>query len=195
MLYANSIDLFNLGHAKFLTGFANEDQQREIVQRVRNLLNRPNPLDSGLSFPFDIEQCPKDEDENWTNFPIEDIENFRNSFNIPIPLMPEPLDMHSLLMWILGSYRLRQARKYTTAQSHREARDDAANLQDLDEMFQIARQKPKKLRIYVRHLEMAGDDWDEELFGPFPKDGLLLVYARLPSANLTTSSEYCSKKI
>lgn len=189
MIYGNSVDLFNLGHAKFLTRFANEDQQREIVEKVRKRINRPNPLDSGLSFPFEIEQCPDEDDDAWTNFAIADLENFRNNWGIPIPLMPEPLDMHSMIMWILGSYRLNQARKYTTAQSHREAREDAQNLKNLEEMFEIARQKPKKLRIYVRHLERPGDDWDEEIFGRFPKDGLLLVYTRLPSANLTTSSE------
>ena len=71
MIYGNSVDLFNLGHAKFLTRFANEDQQREIVEKVRKRINRPNPLDSGLSFPFEIEQCPDEDDDAWRKYDSE----------------------------------------------------------------------------------------------------------------------------
>ena len=68
-------------------------------------------------------------------------------------------------------------------------------MSDLDELFARAREKPKKLRIYVRHLAEPAEDWDEEIYGPFPKGGLLLVYTRLPSANLTSSTKQYDKQV
>ena len=105
LIYANSIDLFNLGHVKFLTRFANEDEQREIVERVKNLLNRPNPMDSGLRFSFDFTKCPGERDREWTSFAIADLDQYRNAFPIPIPLLGSAVSYHDLIMWILGNYR------------------------------------------------------------------------------------------
>ena len=46
LLYANSVDAFNLSHKKF-NNLADEELQRTIIQLALRRLNCPNPLDSG----------------------------------------------------------------------------------------------------------------------------------------------------
>ena len=38
--------------------------------------------------------------------------------------------------------------------------------------------RPQRLRLSARVLKDPGPDWDPLEYGPFPSDGLLLVYTR-----------------
>ena len=47
------------------------------------------------------------------------------------------------------------------------------------------RQLPKTTRVYAQILDAPSKGWEEnqDVFGPFPGDGALLLYTRLPSSN------------
>ena len=47
------------------------------------------------------------------------------------------------------------------------------------------RQLPETTRVYARILDAPSEGWEEnqDVFGPFPADGALLLYTRLPSSN------------
>ena len=47
------------------------------------------------------------------------------------------------------------------------------------------RQLPKTTRVYAQVLDSPSKGWEEneDVFGPFPADGALLLYTRLPSSN------------
>ena len=47
---------------------------------------------------------------------------------------------------------------------------------------------PGTLKLRVKHLTQQPNDWNYELFGDFPKDGLLAVYCRLPSSNKSATN-------
>ena len=47
---------------------------------------------------------------------------------------------------------------------------------------------PGTLKLRIKHLTQQPNDWNRELFGDFPKDGLLAVYCRLPSSNKTAAN-------
>ena len=81
----------------------------------------------------DIEKCPSRNTTEWKKWMIKgiflscvydfksyeriilDIEEHRNDFVIPLPVLDKE-DAFSLIMLVLGSYRIKQARKYTTLQ-------------------------------------------------------------------------------
>ena len=92
-----------------------EQEQEWLIQRALERLNCPNPLFELKDFPFNISKCPKKDDPNWGHFELQDIDDHRHDYDIEIPVLKEE-DRMSLLSLALGSYRIRQARKYTTLQ-------------------------------------------------------------------------------
>ena len=47
---------------------------------------------------------------------------------------------------------------------------------------------PGTLKLRIKHLSQPPNDWNNDLFGNFPKDGLLVVFCRLPSSNKTATT-------
>ena len=47
------------------------------------------------------------------------------------------------------------------------------------------KEMPKTTNVFVKILDTAPKGWNEnqDVFGPFPKDGVLLLYMKLPSSN------------
>ena len=182
LLYGNSISLYNESHKKFLHCFADAKLQEKIVDLAVQRLNCPNPLAEDLDWQFDISTCPNEADPDWTNWPISDLEQHRDDFPISIPKMEAPIDTNAILQWVLGSYRLNRAKRYITLQvairklfcflclhivfqSRREAEEIKDTFADVMELYEIAKQRPKKLRIYVRLMDQAPSDWDPALYG------------------------------
>ena len=56
--------------------------------------------------------------------------------------------------------------------------DDAAFKAEL-----LANPRPGRMKLRIRHLTQRPRDWNDDLFDYFPKSGLLVVFARLPSSN------------
>ena len=71
LLYANSMDCFNLSHKKFLHKFINEEEQQVIIDAAVRRLNKPNPLDSNLRLQFDISHCPPKNTTEWEKWMIK----------------------------------------------------------------------------------------------------------------------------
>ena len=69
-----------------------------------------------MRLQFDISKCPSVNARHWTKWPIEELEQHRNDFPIPIPCLDSADDYYSLTHWVLGTYRLNQAKKYITLQ-------------------------------------------------------------------------------
>ena len=77
---------------------------------------KPINLLLDLRLQFDIDKCPASNARHWTKWPIEELEQHRNDFPIPIPCLDSADDYYSLTHWVLGTYRLHQAKKYITMQ-------------------------------------------------------------------------------
>ena len=95
--------------------FVNHEQQELLIEKAIRRLNRPNPLDSGLRFQFPITSCPSKSDPGWKHFEIQDINDHRHDYHIPIPELDDK-DRLSLIYLVLGNYRIRMAKKYTSLQ-------------------------------------------------------------------------------
>ena len=52
---------------------------------------------------------------------------------------------------------------------------------------------PGTLKLRIKHLTLKPRDWDDELFGEFPRDGLLAVFCRLPSSNRSAANTHNDK--
>ena len=52
---------------------------------------------------------------------------------------------------------------------------------------------PGTLNLRIKHLTHQPRDWDHDLFGDFPQDGLLAVYCRIPSSNKSATNSLNDK--
>ena len=97
----------------------------------------------------------------------------------------------------MGTYKPNNAGKYHVLAKRKELNQ---NLQEFESHADFvaalkANPKPQNLRLWVRHLTQRPDDWNFDLFGTFPEQGLLAVYARLPSSNKTMSNPQNDKHV
>ena len=85
----------------------------------------------------------------------------------------------------LGKYRRDNAGKYHIMAKIRELQDDMDQFSCHAEFcaFLKANPVPLNLKLRIKHLTQRPADWRDDLFGEFPKDGLLCVFARYPSSN------------
>ena len=58
-----------------------------------------------------------------------------------------------------------------------------------DEFLFALQQRPENLKVFARMLDKPKRGWDPEIFGPFPRDGVLLLYTKLPSSQRSIRSE------
>ena len=54
---------------------------------------------------------------------------------------------------------------------------------------------PLNLKLRIKHLTHRPADWNDDLFGEFPKDGLLCVFAHYPSSNKSITKPENDKQV
>ena len=81
-----------------------------------------------------------------------------------------------------GNYGTRRGLQYLAAQRHREVQEMMDQIQNREEYLNLLNDRPT-WEIWVKHLQDQPELWDSNVHGDFPKNGLMLFYATLPSAN------------
>lgn len=82
----------------------------------------------------------------------------------------------------VGKYRLDRAPHYIILAQMKLL--EGVKAQMTPEQYKAAlKTKPMGLPLFVRELRQCPENWDPDLFGKWPTDGLLIVYAKFPSAN------------
>ena len=195
ILYGNVCGLYNMSHPGFHLVYANVEGQTFLFQRILDNLNRPNPLSMDeLEFPIEIESCPKDDDPNWFHSPIGEIDNLSQELPFAIPEIQEDEVGNCMIGFTGGPYKLRMSHHYVSLCQRVEiekklTENEGNNFHDFDAFIQACKEFPKDMILHLKHFESFGDAWNEDMLGPFPRSGVIAIYARIPSANRTIHSE------
>ena len=87
----------------------------------------------------------------------------------------------------MGTYRLNRAPHYHILAKRREIYEQGdLHTYESDSAFKEelkANPRPGNLQLCIKHLTHEPSDWNEDLFGEFPTQGILAVFLRLPSSN------------
>lgn len=67
--------------------------------------------------------------------------------------------------------------------------NDPKKVPNHDFYINEVKKEPKELEIFGKVIEGPIRGWDEEAFGPFPKEGVLIIYSKLPSSNHSLKSK------
>ena len=123
---------------------------------------------------------------------MRDLERIRGKLPVPIPIL-EKKNMFDMYQLSMGTYRVQRAHLYV-AMARRLELEARRNTFDNEVDFQRAcRNRPQDLRVYYRAHRDRPWDWDDQEYGLFPPEGVLLLFTTFPSAHFSTTQRRFDK--
>ena len=106
---------------------------------------------------------------------------------INIPVIPLNEAQRALYSLSQGPYRIFRAMLTVTLQTRREVEaridEDPNYYATYKEYLDACIERPSELDVHARHMKDAPENWDKVKYTPWPKDGILVIWMRLPSSN------------
>ena len=136
-----------------------------------------------LEFPSPIDSCPKEDNPDWLHSSIGEIENLYPELPFALPEIQEDEFGECMIGFTGGPYKLRMAHHYVTlcqrVEMEKKTKENDGNYFRNHEAFtQACTEFPKDMILHLKHFESFGDAWMEDMLGPFPRSGVIAVYAR-----------------
>lgn len=189
IIFACIVANYNETHRKFGLTFCTDEQKDEFLVNVMNRINMLNPLSISEVHWTSHNKTRTPSERTWNVFALGDLHLHRNDHPIAIPYQPE-FDIANGLSGkeavedgICGNFRLRMALALILVARKMELQERLPDFANHDEYLQACKEKPRALPVYTRMVLEQPQGWDEDRFGEFPHDGILLVFIKLPSSN------------
>ena len=186
VLYSACCGIFNANHAKFKLTFTDEEGQNMIFENVIRNMNLVNTL-SCVEFSIDLYSCPREDDPDWVCVALKDIDQALEEdmpFGIQ-ELLPE--DLALIISMCGGLFKFKEALNIITLCRRVELEERRINgdFDDLESYIGECDSFPQDFKVFLRHVVDPGDQYlsDPATFGPWPKNGAILLTASIPSSN------------
>ena len=123
-----------------------------------------------LDLEPDITYCD-DTLEHWNTFKLKDW--MAQQFPWRPPFLPEEHSF-ALMDASAGTFRPRKGTYYIPALQTRICEQREYDFESWSDFIEACNQYPGEQQIYWLHLQQKPADWDDDVFAPFPDDGLLV---------------------
>ena len=183
IVWLSMIAIFNHCHPKFHLQFASEEMQRRMAFSLFRRINLPNLFSSVENTQFSVHHYPS-ANEGFTPVKIKDIWNHLDSMGFPLrKLKKEQASLDALTDLELGQFLLHQVPGFSLLIRKMELVETWKDQQSSREYKELLKQKPSEAIIMVQKMTERPVDYNEDLFGEWPIDGVICLALRVPSQN------------
>ena len=162
---------------KFHITYEDENGQAEIAKAFIEKFGIPNPFVME-EVPFPYRKCPQEGEDGVTVFPLGEIEDYRNSFPIKIPLLgTTEFNLRDLFSLCKGPFVLKRVAGYISLARRREIDYNRDQYESFAAYIDACNESPPRdLKISVVHMKEEPENWHiavEQGFAAWPTNGIL----------------------